>query len=147
MKTILFYIGFLLISLGGFAQPGPEGMNPKKEEKIKALYIAYVTKELNFSSDDAAKFWPVQTQYEQEIRAAAASGGNEIDRQQAILNIKKKYQPGFQKILGVERTNQFFGLDEGFRTKLVQRLKQMRQNRQNGEGPRPGGGMKREKQF
>lgn len=147
MKKFLFYIGFLLISFGGFAQPGADGLNPKKEEKIKALYIAYVTQELNFNADDAAKFWPVHEQYFQEIKTANAGNANEIDRQQAILNIKKKYQPNFQKILGADRTNRFFGLDEQFRQKMVQRLKQMRENRKNGGGPGGGGGMRREKLF
>ena len=147
MKKFLFYIGFLLISLGSFAQPGPDGLNPKKEEKIQALYIAYVTKELNITSDEATRFWPVHSQYDAEIRSANQNITNEIDRQQAILNVKKKYQGNFQKILGNDRANQFYRLDVEFREKLMQRLKQMRQNRKNGAGPGGGGGMRREKLF
>ncbi|PKP24688.1 MAG: hypothetical protein CVU03_11425 [Bacteroidetes bacterium HGW-Bacteroidetes-2] len=36
-----------------------------KHEKIKALKIAFITQELNLSSADAEKFWPVYNNFEQ----------------------------------------------------------------------------------
>jgi hypothetical protein len=60
---------------------------------------------------------------------------SELDRQQTVLNIKKKYQDKFARILGVERTDAFFRNDAEFRKKLVDRLKNMRQ--QNSGKQRP----------
>ena len=128
MKHFIFYI-FLL---GGFAAQAQQGGN--KGEKIQALYVAYITRELNLSADDAQKFWPVHAQYDNEIESINIE--NEIDRQQAALNIKKKYQDRFIKILGAERTNTFFIKDGEFRKKLIERLKNMRQQNQNGFKPR-----------
>ena len=46
-----------------------------------------------------------------------------------MLNVKKKYQGNFIKILGSERSNNFYRQDAEFRKKLVERLKQMRQRK------------------
>ena len=35
-----------------------------KKEKIKALKIAYITKDLNLSSSEAEKFWPVYNSFD-----------------------------------------------------------------------------------
>jgi hypothetical protein len=129
MKHFILYL-FLLTGFAAQAQPG--GAN--REEKIYALYVAYMTRELNLTEDDAQKFWPVHAQYDNEIRAIKIE--NEIDRQQAILNIKKKYQDRFIKILGADRTNNFFVKDGEFRKKLIERLKNMRQQNQNNFKPR-----------
>ena len=117
--------------------------NPKKEEKIKALYIAYISQQLSLTTDEAQKFWPVHAQYEAELKSIHQSSTAELDRQQAVLNVKKKYQGNFIKILGNERSNNFYRQDAEFRKKLVERLKQMRQQRQNDNTNRGGGRLQR----
>lgn len=124
MKHLILYI-FLLCGFTAEAQQGG------KEQKIEALYVAYMTRELKLTEEDAQKFWPVHALYDGEIRALR-SESSELDRQQAVLNIKKKYQDRFSKILGATRTNDFFIKDGEFRKKLIERLKNMRQqNQQN----------------
>ena len=128
----LFTLLFLCLGFGAFAQqPG----NPNKEQKIQALYIAYITKELNLTEAEAQKFWPVHAQYDAEIKAVKADA-SELDRQQAALNIKKKYQDRFSKIIGAQRTNDFYIKDGEFRKKMIDRLRQIRQQRQ-GMNKRP----------
>jgi Skp family chaperone for outer membrane proteins len=122
MKHLFTYI-FLLLGTTAFAQPGGDG---KKEQKIQALYVAYITQELKLTEDEAQKFWPVHAQYDNEIKALR-SEASELERQQAVLNIKKKYQDRFIKILGVQRTNDFYIKDGEFRKKLIERLRNMRQ--------------------
>jgi hypothetical protein len=72
---------------------------------------------------------------------AVKNESNEIERQQAVLNIMKKYHDRFVNVVGQERTNTFFIKDAEFRKKLVDQLRKMRQqNQQNRPGPgaRPG---------
>ncbi len=125
MRYLYILSVFILSSLRLVAQDDniPEG----RQEKIKALYVAYITQELKLTEDEAQKFWPVHTQYENEIKAVKTEA-SELDRQQSILNIKKKYQDKFVKILGVARTDNFYRTDAEFRKKLVERLKKMREN-------------------
>ena len=133
MKKIILYISFVLAAFTASAQAVSEEVqvNQKKEEKIKALYIAYISQQLSLTPTEAEKFWPAHTQYEADLRAINKGELNELDRQQAVLNVKKKYQNNFNKIIGNERSNNFYREDAEFRKKLVDRLKQMRQQSNN----------------
>lgn len=93
------------------------------------MYIAYVTQQLKLTEDEAQKFWPVHAQYDNEIKAVR-SDLTELDRQQAALNVKKKYQDKFIKILGADRANDFFKTDAEFRKKMIERLRKIRQGNQ-----------------
>lgn len=123
MKKI-FTLLMVLIGFTAAAQMNPES----REQKVQALYVAYITKELQLTESEAQKFWPIHQQYDNEIKAVQAN--DELSRQQAQLNIKKKYQDRFAKVLGPDRTNNFYIKDGEFRKKLVDRLRKMRQNNQ-----------------
>ena len=59
MKHLFTYI-FLLFSTAVFAQPGGDGKN---QQKIQALYVAYISQELKLTEEEAQKFWPVHTTF------------------------------------------------------------------------------------
>jgi hypothetical protein len=111
------------------AQTDMPGDDAKRQEKIQALYVAYVTKELDLTSDEAQKFWPVHNQFENELKAVKKDLP-ELEIEQARLNIKKKYQSSFNGILGVSRCERFFKMNQAFKKKLMERLRKQRQNRQ-----------------
>ena len=134
MKQLLV----LLFLFTGFVSQAQQPGMANREQKIEALYVAYMTKELKLNEEEAKKFWPIHTSYDQEVRAVK-NESNEIERQQAVLNIKKKYQDRFVNVVGQERTNTFFIKDTEFRKKLVDQLRRMRQqNPQNRPGPGQG---------
>jgi hypothetical protein len=132
MKRILLIATILLGSFSiARAQDDIQKDDDKKMEKIQALYVAYITKELNLSSDDAQKFWPVHAEFEKDLKGVRQDLP-ELERQQKILDVKKRYQERFTRVLGnSNRTEIFFRKDGEFRRKLVERLRKMRQNRQN----------------
>lgn len=113
------------------AQDDPAGDEVKKQERIKALYVAYISQQLNLSPEEAQVFWPVHTQFETEINGVKKEIP-ELEKQQLILNIKKRYQGNFSKILGPNRCERFFRMDGEFKRKLLDRM--IRNQRQN---PRP----------
>ncbi len=133
MKKFILYISLVFAAFATSGQVGSEDgqINQKKEEKIKALYIAYISQQLSLTPLEAEKFWPAHAQYEADLHAINKGDLNELDRQQAVLDVKKKYQSNFNKILGNQRSNNFYRQDAEFRKKLVDRLKQMRQQRGN----------------
>ena len=134
MKKILLYLLFFTgISSVAHAQEVPEE-GPKKQEKIKALYVAYITQQLNLTEAEAQKFWPVHAEFDAEIKAVNIDMP-ELSREQALLNIKKKYQERFLGILGNNRSNNFYKIDGEFRKKLVEQLRKRRQQNMN---QRPG---------
>lgn len=127
MKNFILAIVFLLgVSSPTFAQPG----GGKNTEKVEALYVAYMTKQLSLTEDEAQKFWPIHAQYDRELKEVEKNE-NELERQQNALNVKKKYQDRFIKVLGADRTNQFFKTDAEFRKKMIERLRSLREKRAN----------------
>jgi hypothetical protein len=95
-------------------------------EKVQALKIAFITQKLELSSDDAQKFWPVYNRYESEIRQVMKDnklGGDAIDNEEKLLNVKKKYRTEFSKIIGLPKTNTLFNSEREFRGVLMRQLK------------------------
>jgi hypothetical protein len=131
MKKCILYLSFVLAAFTATAQAPDmdEQPNPKKEKDIEALYVAYVSKQLQLTPEEAQKFWPIHSQYNAELKALNKSNISEIDREQAVLNIKKKYVGNFNRVLGSERCNNFYRQDAAFREKLRSRLKEIRQQR------------------
>jgi hypothetical protein len=135
MKRFILILSICLSSLGLVQAQEQRGIDPlKKEQKIKALYVAYISQELKLTEEEAQRFWPVHNQFDSETRSLQTQS-SELEKQQLILNVKKKYQERFVKILGNDRTNDFFRKDAEFRKKLVERLHNMRQ--MNGGKQRP----------
>ncbi len=127
MKKYLLILTILLGSISvAFAQ---EGDDLTKQEKIQALYVAYVTQQLQFTPEEAQKFWPVHAQFATELKTVKTDLP-ELEKQQAYLNIKKKYQENFNKIIGVNRCERFFRMDGEFKRKLMDRVQKQRNNQQ-----------------
>jgi hypothetical protein len=136
MKKFLLYIFLFTCSLSVVHAQEVQEDAGKKEQRMKALYVAYVTQQLSLTEAEAQKFWPVHAQFESEMKAVNIDLP-ELERQQATLNIKKKYQDRFTSILGSPgRSNNFYKIDEGFRRKLIDEIRKRRQ--QNGLNQRPG---------
>ena len=127
-KHLLIFILFLAGSLSAAkAQDDQPGDELKKQEKIKALYVAYITQQLDLNAEEAQKFWPVHAQFETDLRAVK-NDLPELDKQQATLNIKKRYHENFNRILGTHRCERFFRMDGEFKRKLLDRIRNQRQN-------------------
>lgn len=127
MKKYLLILTILLVSISvAFAQ---EGDDLTKQEKIQALYVAYVTQQLQFTPEEAQKFWPVHAQFASELKTVKTDLP-ELEKQQAYLNIKKKYQENFNRIIGVNRCERFFRMDGEFKRKLMDRVQKQRNNQQ-----------------
>lgn len=133
MKRIVFYIIVFISSFySSHAQDGTGDVG--KKERIKALYVAYVTRELNLTEAEAQKFWPVHAQFDAEIKAVSTDLP-ELSKQQKILDIKVKYQEKFTNVLGNSRTNTFFRVDGEFRRRLIDEVRKKRQQNHMDQGP------------
>ena len=126
MKKYLLIILALVGSIS-FANAQKEG--GQRSEKIQALKIAFITQKLHLTSAEAEKFWPVYNEYTNEIRNLRLNNkeGDVLDNEQMLLDIRKKYKPSFEKILGPQRINDLFNAEREFRNALIKRLKEQRQ--------------------
>ena len=97
--------------------------------KIQALKIAFITQKLSLTSDEAQKFWPVYNKYNGEVQSLRGENkGDVIELDTKLLQLKKKYNGSFEKILGKDRANQLFSVEGEFRNVLIKQLKNRRQN-------------------
>jgi len=129
MKKLILILTLFVAGFAGAKAQDNDGPNPKRQERIKALYVAYITQKLSLTSDEAQKFWPVYNQYDNDIQGVKKDMP-ELEKQQTILNIKKRYQDNFTRILGsADRCEKFYKLDGDFKQKLLEMIKNRQENK------------------
>lgn len=129
MKKILL---IAIIFLGSFSLVNAQD-DANKAERIQALKIAFITKKLDLTANEAQRFWPVYNRYENDIKEAVGENknGDVIDNEEKVLNIKKRYRPEFIKVVGQPKANNLFNSEREFRGVLMRNL----QNRQAQQKP------------
>lgn len=142
MKTKqLITVLFLMFSITFYSQES-------KKEKIKALKIAYITKDLNLSSSEAEKFWPVYNTFDEKqftirmvkmrkIRnelkrkpiddfsdAEATALLNQIDiLEEESYQIKKKLVTDLQKIISPVKILKLKQAEDNFNKSLLKQYR------------------------
>lgn len=138
MKQWMMMVGICLLSFAGMAQERP--MRPDGN-RLEALKVAYLTRQLNLTTEEAQKFWPVYNKYSGEVKALRDNrkSMDELDMEEKYVGIRKKYKPEFEKVLpGGDRANRFYKADREFHQMLQKEMMERRQRRIS-EGPRPTG--------
>jgi len=132
MKRLCLLYGMIFWLFG--VASAQDGVN------LGALKIAYITKRLNLSTEEAQRFWPIYNQYDEELRMtrqqAKKDGLPEIDIEERVLNVRKKYNYEFTKALSPEKVNTLFRSEKEFGN-FVQREMQRRQLRIQQQQRRP----------
>lgn len=147
MKTkILFPIIFLLVTSLSFSQGFKE-----KREKVKALKVAYITEQLELTTDEAQKFWPIYNAFDEnqselrheKMRAildrfkpgnveklSEKDASNSLIQMEKIeedlFNLKKKFIKDLQSVISAKKIIKLKKAEEDFNREL---LKQMREKR------------------
>lgn len=104
--------------------PGSMPLSGEPRPKIEAIKVAYITKQLNLSAEEAQKFWPVHNAYMAELKEARqAHQSAELAFEEQALSIRKKYNTDFKKILNAEdRVNTVFKIDRNFNDMMRQEM-------------------------
>lgn len=160
-KTILTFV--LLVSAAVATVNAQAGEKTDKKEKLEALRVAFITKELNLTSEEAEKFWPVYNQREaeqEEVRKQLRENhkGKNIDEmtdaevekliekqlelRQKELDIDKKYASKLKEVLPVKKVAKLPVAEKKFREEVIQQWKENHQKPGGGQGGGGGGGHK-----
>jgi nitrate reductase assembly molybdenum cofactor insertion protein NarJ len=125
------YIFTLLFFLGSFQFIAQA--QERDGERLEALKVAYLTKKLNLNTEEAQKFWPVYNEYIADMKKVRQEnrGGDELKREEKLLEVRKKYQASFSKALSADRANQFFKAEKEFYSYVQKELQERRQQRQD----------------
>lgn len=146
----LFPILFLLLTLSFYGQndKSREDKFKEKREQIKAMKVAFLTSELDLSSSEAEKFWPIYNTFDdkqfelrhQKMRALfkkmqdneldkmsekeAAALLNQIeDNEEDLFNLRKKFTSSLKGVLPSVKIIKFKKAEEDFSRKLLQQYK------------------------
>ncbi len=143
-----FYLLLVLMSLTAFVKAQDEALNAeKKQQGIDALKVAFISRELDLTPDEAQKFWPIYNQYAKDLKNTISRGNDVLDRDEKVLNLRKSYKEQFSNVLGQQRMNKMYNAEGRFRNLLIKSMRNQNQNqrpqnnrmeRVEGRGARPG---------
>jgi Spy/CpxP family protein refolding chaperone len=154
LNAVIATIALFLVSFTSLAQPA-EKPQPKKE-KIEQLKIAFITKELDLTTQEAEKFWPVynemtaalkkekkarreknaalkanfETLTEAEIEKQAT---DILDSEIAEAKLKKEHTEKIAEVIGYKKAVKLLSLEQRFKKELLKKLSERQgQNPPNG---------------
>lgn len=141
----LYPIFFLLLSFNFYAQS--DNFKDKKEQ-IRAMKVAFFTTELDLTSSEAEKFWPIYNTYDEkqfELRHLKTKSflkkiqGDNIgklsekeanillnqmqDNEEDLFNLKKKFMTNIKEVLPSIKILKLKKAEEDFYRKLLQQYK------------------------
>ncbi|HQR92490.1 MAG: hypothetical protein B7Y15_02205 [Bacteroidetes bacterium 24-39-8] len=98
---------------------------------IQGLKIAFITKQLSLSSEEAQKFWPVYYDFSDKARKIRQEEkADEIAFEEKMLAERKKFKVEMKKILGADdRVNKSLTLDRDFNNVIKKELEARRDMR------------------
>lgn len=132
MKKIYPLLLFLFFhSYFCFSQQPPDDEN--NDQRVEVIKMAYISRELNLSPQEAQNFWPVYNNYQNEIKQARNQYPNdEVAYEKKVVEIKQRYQESFKKVLGNngQRVNKVYTTDRQFRDMMRSELQKRQQQRQ-----------------
>jgi Skp family chaperone for outer membrane proteins len=98
---------------------------------LEALKIAYITKRLDLSPEEAQKFWPIYNQYAEELKRsrqdALRNNKSEIELDEELLNVRKKYNALFNQAISPQKIDIFFKSEKEFGHFVQEEIKRRRQ--------------------
>ena len=148
IRKFIVPILFLLVTTFAFAQGHKE-----KQEKLKALKVAYITEQLELTTDEAQKFWPIYNDYQEKQfdlrhekmrtilgkldvgnieklseKEASALLSQMQGVEETLFTLQKKYIKDLQSILSDKKIMKLKKAEGDFNRHL---LKQMREKHNN----------------
>jgi hypothetical protein len=144
MKYLLTLFALLIIVSSATGQRRDFG---EMREEIKAQKIAFITKKLELTPDEAVAFWPLYNEYqdkEMELRPDFERPGRvseELARQllnqyfeneEKRLSLQKNYYNRFLDVLPARKVVRLHMVEREFKQKLLEKLKERREKRRGG---------------
>lgn len=153
-NKIVFLIVLFGISFLSFSQD-KKAKREERQDKVKNLKIAYFTKELNLSTSESEKFWPVYNEMEEKMKNIRKGNRKSIDQLQENsetmsdedfkksmnqlfdaeaeeTNVKKEYYNKMATVIGYKKAGKVYKLEREFKLMLLNEMKDGKQ-----KGPKP----------
>jgi len=136
MKKLYLLTAFLSLTFFAIAQNENAG---QKKQDLEALKVAFISRELELTPDEAQKFWPIYNEYSKELRTVVADDQDVLDRDEKVLNLRKRYRDQFTKVIGEPRMNKLYNAEGKFRQILIKSMRNQKFERNNNRPQQPRG--------
>jgi hypothetical protein len=137
-KAIWSIIFCLTLNASLFAQDHRE-----RYEQIEAIKVAFITKKLDLTTEEAQKFWPVYNNYQKELMVLMKK--RREDRQKTdiapndkinadlayeskMLDLKKRYKKLYSRTIPSEKILLLYQAEREFREHLIKQLNHRRKS-------------------
>lgn len=156
LLSILMLVTALFVTPEASAQKGGNIDGKGRKERIAQLKIAFITKELDLTTDEAEKFWPLynemsssikkerktrkektktlkanyETSSEADIKKAT---GEILDSQINEVTIRKDYMDKIAKVITYKKAVKLLSIEQKFKQELLNQLNERRGGSQNGQ--------------
>jgi hypothetical protein len=136
MKRLSVIIFILMLSTSLFAQSKSD-----RYEQIETIKVAFITKKLDLSSEEAQKFWPIYNNYQKELMLLMKKRREErlrtdiepndkinldLTYESKMLDLKKKYKKLYSKAIPAEKILLLYQAEREFREHLIKQLNHRR---------------------
>ena len=152
MKRILT-VGLLLVfalQVGMSQRRGDRREMQDRRDRLETLKIGFITEELNLSSEEAQKFWPVYNEYEskmEDIRSERPPRSSEemtesdakawiegnLEKETALIELRKMYVAELLKVIPAVKVVRLFEAERKFKMEMIDHLRK----RMEKDGPPP----------
>lgn len=148
---------FLMMIVTAVAQPNGQG---NKRAEIEAQRIAFLTKKVGFTPEEAKLFWPIDDAYRKEMRAVKkarkqnnremkqgfdtlsekefeAKLDKEMDLRRQEFELSQQYHKDLKGVLTAKKIARLYHAEEQFKKVLLKEMKQRQGAGQGRGGRRP----------
>jgi hypothetical protein len=121
-KLFSVFVILCWLSMPTHAQVGPPPRQPNPGV-LETYKIGFITNRLLLTPEEAQRFWPLYRLYSGEVKQAYfiyrgdknfRGDKNELELEENLLNIKKKYSVEFLKAIPPPKINDFFKAEKDF---------------------------------
>ena len=146
-RNILLLLMAVVVSVSSVFAQDQDAKRVKRQEKVKAMKIAFITSELSLTESEAQAFWPVYNKHEEEMKVLRLKHkdvrqkykGKSIDEMtdgeaEEVLNsgmqlrdqkfaLQKSFTADLKSVLPIKKVLKFHKAQRKFRRKLLKRMK------------------------
>ena len=162
IKTLsIILLTFFFIG-NAFSQPPHKEMKKKQLEKIEKMKIAFFTKELDLTTEESEKFWPIYNELSKELREerkVQRKNAKELEEKSETLTdndfkvktdaifeseskeamLKKEYTSKIASVIGYKKAAKILSLEHRFRRELLNKINRPEHPPGPGRAPIPDG--------
>ncbi|HMP92450.1 MAG TPA: hypothetical protein PKD90_06235 [Phnomibacter sp.] len=118
-----------LLGTASYAQPPERGGG--KGEALESLRVAFISRQLELSPEEAQKFWPVYNKYQTDLQKMAREhrekGGTELELEEKVLNLRKQYKGEFTKTISEQKFDKLLKAERTWGDMLRKELQRRRE--------------------